>query len=244
MSTKLIANIQEQIQKVAIERSYDVAGWGISWREAGPYGRMFATLKPYAPPPPPGAQPPPLWGDPAHVGELFGEPAVLFKEKINFKMPGGAGFKAHQDQQAGRGCQQSGGDLPGVGAHRVPVLAHQEQAVLIVERDDDDPYPWQGCTRPLRLAYVTANGNALPCCIAPFTGVPYDDLILGNYLQDGGGQLLVGRRRDTAQVQLRAALVQVADDRWLARPVEGHADTRRVFRARQGGRGSHVAGRP
>jgi 2-aminoethylphosphonate dioxygenase len=32
---------------------------------------------------------------------LLGEPPVLFKEKINFKMPGGAGFKAHQDQQAG-----------------------------------------------------------------------------------------------------------------------------------------------
>jgi 2-aminoethylphosphonate dioxygenase len=35
------------------------------------------------------------------VSRLFGEQAVLFKEKINFKMPGGAGFKAHQDQQAG-----------------------------------------------------------------------------------------------------------------------------------------------
>ncbi len=32
---------------------------------------------------------------------VLGEPAVLFKEKINFKLPGGAGFKAHQDQQAG-----------------------------------------------------------------------------------------------------------------------------------------------
>lgn len=32
---------------------------------------------------------------------LLGRPAVLFKEKINFKMPGGEGFKAHQDQQAG-----------------------------------------------------------------------------------------------------------------------------------------------
>ena len=32
---------------------------------------------------------------------LMGGPVVLFKEKINFKMPGGAGFKAHQDQQAG-----------------------------------------------------------------------------------------------------------------------------------------------
>ena len=35
------------------------------------------------------------------VGQLFGEPAVLFKEKINFKLPGGDGFKPHQDQQAG-----------------------------------------------------------------------------------------------------------------------------------------------
>jgi hypothetical protein len=35
------------------------------------------------------------------VSELFGEPAVLFKDKINFKLPGGAGFEPHQDQQAG-----------------------------------------------------------------------------------------------------------------------------------------------
>ena len=35
------------------------------------------------------------------VSELLDEPAVLFKEKINFKMPGGDGFKAHQDVQAG-----------------------------------------------------------------------------------------------------------------------------------------------
>jgi ectoine hydroxylase-related dioxygenase (phytanoyl-CoA dioxygenase family) len=35
------------------------------------------------------------------VAQLFGGPAVLFKEKINFKMPGGAGFEPHQDQQAG-----------------------------------------------------------------------------------------------------------------------------------------------
>ena len=32
---------------------------------------------------------------------LMGGPVVLFKEKINFKMPGAPGFKAHQDQQAG-----------------------------------------------------------------------------------------------------------------------------------------------
>lgn len=35
------------------------------------------------------------------MGQLLGEKAVLFKEKINFKMPGGDGFKPHQDSQAG-----------------------------------------------------------------------------------------------------------------------------------------------
>jgi hypothetical protein len=32
--------------------------------------------------------------------QLMGETAVLFKEKINFKLPGGKGFKAHQDAPA------------------------------------------------------------------------------------------------------------------------------------------------
>jgi 2-aminoethylphosphonate dioxygenase len=35
------------------------------------------------------------------VSRLLGEPAVMFKEKINLKLPGGDGFKPHQDQQAG-----------------------------------------------------------------------------------------------------------------------------------------------
>lgn len=35
------------------------------------------------------------------VSTLFGEPAVLFKDKVNFKLPGGSGFEPHQDAQAG-----------------------------------------------------------------------------------------------------------------------------------------------
>lgn len=40
--------------------------------------------------------------------------------------------------------------------------------------------PWSACRRPTSLMYVTANGNVLPCCIAPFTDAPYGSLILGN----------------------------------------------------------------
>lgn len=35
------------------------------------------------------------------VEQLFGEPALLFKDKVNYKLPGGAPFEPHQDIQAG-----------------------------------------------------------------------------------------------------------------------------------------------
>ncbi|MHA1537063.1 MAG: phytanoyl-CoA dioxygenase family protein [Alphaproteobacteria bacterium] len=38
------------------------------------------------------------------TSQLLGEKAELFKEKINFKLPGGGGFEVHQDQQAGWGA--------------------------------------------------------------------------------------------------------------------------------------------
>jgi ubiquinone/menaquinone biosynthesis C-methylase UbiE len=45
----------------------------LSWTPDGFIGQMFATLKPYAPPPPPGASPAPLWGRADHVRTLFGD---------------------------------------------------------------------------------------------------------------------------------------------------------------------------
>jgi SAM-dependent methyltransferase len=45
----------------------------VSWTPEGFIGQMFATMKPYAPPPPPGAQAPPLWGNEEHVRALFGD---------------------------------------------------------------------------------------------------------------------------------------------------------------------------
>jgi MoaA/NifB/PqqE/SkfB family radical SAM enzyme len=44
----------------------------------------------------------------------------------------------------------------------------------------DDARPWSGCQRPWTLAYVTANGNVLPCCVSPWVARDYAGLILGN----------------------------------------------------------------
>jgi len=43
--------------------------------------------------------------------------------------------------------------------------------------------PWQACMRPWTTAYVTANGNCLPCCISPFATDDYESLILGNLFE-------------------------------------------------------------
>ena len=46
-----------------------------------------------------------------------------------------------------------------------------------------DYAPWQACLRPWTTAYVTANGNCLPCCISPFATSDYESLILGNLFE-------------------------------------------------------------
>ena len=46
-----------------------------------------------------------------------------------------------------------------------------------------DAAPWRACLRPWTTAYVTANGNCLPCCISPFATHDYESLILGNLFE-------------------------------------------------------------
>lgn len=53
---------------------------------------------------------------------------------------------------------------------------------LAAARTPDDA-PWQACLRPWTTAYITANGNCLPCCISPFATNDYASLILGNLFE-------------------------------------------------------------
>ncbi|RXH42588.1 MULTISPECIES: radical SAM/SPASM domain-containing protein [Bradyrhizobium] len=46
-----------------------------------------------------------------------------------------------------------------------------------------DLSPWSLCRRPWSLMYFTANGRALPCCIAPFSQHGYDNYTLGHARQ-------------------------------------------------------------
>jgi MoaA/NifB/PqqE/SkfB family radical SAM enzyme len=72
------------------------------------------------------------------------------------------------------------------------------------------PHPWQGCMRPWVLMYITANGNALPCCIAPFATKDYNQILLGNVLEH-----LVSEVWNSDKYQeLRLALLSETPDPW------------------------------
>jgi MoaA/NifB/PqqE/SkfB family radical SAM enzyme len=47
-----------------------------------------------------------------------------------------------------------------------------------------DASPWSMCRRPWTVMYITANGRALPCCIAPFSQRGYENYTLGDATQD------------------------------------------------------------
>jgi MoaA/NifB/PqqE/SkfB family radical SAM enzyme len=46
-----------------------------------------------------------------------------------------------------------------------------------------DASPWSLCRRPWTVMYFTANGRALPCCIAPFSQRGYENYTLGDATQ-------------------------------------------------------------
>ena len=53
---------------------------------------------------------------------------------------------------------------------------------ISIEKATDDS-PWSLCRRPWSLMYFTANGRAIPCCIAPFSQRGYENYTLGDATQ-------------------------------------------------------------
>jgi len=59
--------------------------------------------------------------------------------------------------------------------------AASEPGMSLKRRDDGSP--WSMCRRPWTVMYFTANGRALPCCIAPFSQRGYENYTLGDATQ-------------------------------------------------------------
>ena len=74
---------------------------------------------------------------------------------------------------------------------------------MSLKRHDDGGSPWSLCRRPWTVMYFTANGRALPCCIAPFSQRGYENYTLGDATQQSLREIWDG----PAYRNFRAALL-------------------------------------
>jgi MoaA/NifB/PqqE/SkfB family radical SAM enzyme len=87
-------------------------------------------------------------------------------------------FNEYQDEVIGK-CAQLSQEL---GLEFRASGARDPMSSFAAARPEDFA-PWRACLRPWTTAYVTANGNCLPCCISPFATNDYESLILGNLFE-------------------------------------------------------------
>lgn len=69
----------------------------------------------------------------------------------------------------------------------------------------DHARPWAGCQRPWTLAYVTANGHVLPCCISPWVARDYPGLILGHAFRERFESIWDGARYQQFRTDFESA---------------------------------------
>ena len=109
----------------------------------------------------------------AMVSALFGETAELFKEKINYKLPGGAGFAPHQDAPAFTSFNQS---------------LHITLMISVDATTPDNgclevaPHPGERTTFPLAADLTIDPAVARALSWSPITTRPGDLLFFDSYL--------------------------------------------------------------
>jgi len=115
------------------------------------------------------------------VKEVYLQRLVFFKENaIGKATPDQAlyeqltGEEAAHIERAAALAQSLGITFSASGAAAEPGLS--------LKRSDGGS-PWSLCRRPWTVMYFTANGRALPCCIAPFSQRGYENYTLGDATQ-------------------------------------------------------------
>jgi MoaA/NifB/PqqE/SkfB family radical SAM enzyme len=115
------------------------------------------------------------------VGQVYLQRLVFFDEDaVGMARPDQALFERMQREDAAylreaeEVARSLGIALNASGAASEPGMS--------LKRESGDS-PWSLCRRPWTLMYFTANGRALPCCIAPFSQHGYANYTLGDATQ-------------------------------------------------------------
>ena len=82
-----------------------------------------------------------------------------------------------------------------------------EPGISLKRSDTGSPHsgsPWSLCRRPWTVMYFTANGRALPCCIAPFSQRGYENYTLGDATQQTLREIWTGPAYGTFRKALKS----------------------------------------
>jgi MoaA/NifB/PqqE/SkfB family radical SAM enzyme len=114
------------------------------------------------------------------VPEVYLQRLVYFPEGQGLARPESALFAGGDDEE-GRRVREAEDLARQLGIAFNASGATDPAASL---KREDEAQPWSLCRRPWTLMYVTAQGRALPCCIAPFSLRGYDSFTLGDATQE------------------------------------------------------------
>jgi MoaA/NifB/PqqE/SkfB family radical SAM enzyme len=135
------------------------------------------------------------------VNEVYLQRLVFFGESaIGKAQPDQALFERLTQEEAV--CLKQAEDLARSLGVTFSASGAASEPGLSLKRSGDGS-PWSLCRRPWSLMYFTANGRALPCCIAPFSEHGYDNYTLGH----AGRQSLQQIWNGAAYREFRAALL-------------------------------------
>jgi MoaA/NifB/PqqE/SkfB family radical SAM enzyme len=120
------------------------------------------------------------------VKEVYLQRLVFFEENaIGMARPDQALYE-HMSGEEARHLDEAAALAKSLGLTFSASGAAAEPGLSLKRAGDDsrgDPSPWSLCRRPWTVMYVTANGRALPCCIAPFSQRGYENYTLGDATQ-------------------------------------------------------------
>ncbi len=122
----------------------------------------------------------------AMVAALFGEPAVLFKEKVNYKLPAGAGFAPHQDAPAFTSFRQS---------LHVTLMISVDATTPANGCLEVAPHPGGQTTLPLAADLTIAPETTAQLPWSPIPTQPGDLLFFDSYLPHRSGPNQTDRPR-------------------------------------------------
>lgn len=126
------------------------------------------------------------------VPEVYLQRLVYFCDEEGYGLARGANALSREDARAAGLVAES---LEAAGALGVRLHASGLQGPLESLRGGaGEEAPWRRCLRPSTVTYVTAHGNVLPCCIAPFSTSDYDALVLGNVFASSLADVWFGPR--------------------------------------------------